>query len=266
MAPGSSGPPTSVPAASTASDTPPTSAVDSAGNIAVIGSTNEPTWPVTPDAYQPDFVGPFPYSDVTVTKFGPFGETLSYSTWIGGDGTDDFGLLAFDESDRLHIVFEATEDILTTPGSFQPFSNGNDLLVARFDLDVAPWVMLGGGLDGTVDTPNLAGGGILSPGSPTRLAVRGAAAGSTAWLAAGFHRVDQPLLGGTLIPSPDILLPLSTGAAGSESLGGTTGGFDLEFPWPNLPAQTSLWAQVWVYDEGAPHDWSASNGLQLVAQ
>ena len=199
-------------------------AVDTAGNVHVVGFANEPGWPTTPDAYQPDYVGPWPYSDTAFTKFDAFGEALVYSTWIGGNGTDNSGLIGLDGQDRAHVVFEASDDITTTPGVYQHASNGNDLLIARFDIPVAPYAMLGGGLAGSVDVPNLAGDGPLEPGSTTRVSVRGGNAGATSWLVAGFSRIDEPLLGGTLVPATDVLIPLSTDPDGSEKVGGVPAG------------------------------------------
>jgi hypothetical protein len=47
-----------------------------------------------------------------------------------------------------------------TGGSYDTTYGGNaDVAVAKFDLPPQPWKVLGGGLQGALDTPNLAGAG-----------------------------------------------------------------------------------------------------------
>ena len=60
-------------------------AVDGAGNAYVTGWSNTPTGPTTAGAYQPALPGD---NDGFVTKVGPTGASLAYSTFIGGTGSD----------------------------------------------------------------------------------------------------------------------------------------------------------------------------------
>jgi hypothetical protein len=64
-------------------------AVDNSGNIYEIGETNSPglgteAFPVTPDAYQNNFVGGL--SDAFVTILNPSAANPVYSTYLGGEG------------------------------------------------------------------------------------------------------------------------------------------------------------------------------------
>jgi hypothetical protein len=126
-----------------------------------------------------------------------------------------------------------------------------------FDLPILPWRVLGSGLKGTKDVPNLAGVGPLTAGSPTRLALRGASPSAPGWIVAGFSLLELPLLGGTLVPFPDVHAPILATAQGS---------LDLTFPWPALAPGTELTAQAWFFDPGAPQGWSASNALTMIGQ
>jgi len=128
------------------------------------------------------------------------------------------------------------------------------MVVARFNLPLAPWVVLGGGLKGTADIANLAGGGQVTAGASTRLSVRGGKASASAYLVVGLSSLDLPLKGGTLIPAPDLLVPLGTNAQGA---------MDLSFAWPAAPAGLALTLQLWIKDQGAVQGWSASNALRI---
>jgi Beta-propeller repeat len=235
---------------------------DEAGNVHVLGSSNEPGYPTTPDALQQNYIGPFPSDDAHYTKLDAFGEALVYSTWIGGNGQDGFGQVDTDVLGRAAIaILSSSPNLPTTAGAYDKTlaaGGSGDLAVLKFDLALLPWRVLGDGLGGTYgEIPNLAGRGALTPGSITRLSVRGARPSGVAWMVVGFSTIELPLLGGTLVPSPDIALPFPTGAQGS---------IDASFSWPSLAAGTNVWFQCWSYDPGAPEGWAASNALRVIAQ
>lgn len=119
-----------------------------------------------------------------------------------------------------------------------------------------PWTFLGLGLEGT-GLPLLQGAGDFSPGSTLSLEVTGAPASALGALIIGAVRIDQPFLGGTLVPAPDLLLILPTNAGGSLSLSAS-----------NLPAGLSglsFYFQYWVTDVAGPLGYAASNGLRGTA-
>ena len=62
-------------------------------------------------------------------------------------------------------------------------------------------------------------------------------------------------LGGTLVPSPDVLfMSLQTDSGGMLTL---------NLPWPSgIPVGTSLWYQFLLLDAAAPQGVAASNGLR----
>lgn len=69
-------------------------------------------------------------------------------------------------------------------------------------------------------------------------------------------RVDAPFKGGTLVPSPDLLvfLPLNAG-----------GDFTLPLVWPSgIPGGLSAYVHVWAADAGGPAGAVASNALQIL--
>jgi len=116
-----------------------------------------------------------------------------------------------------------------------------------------PWTDLGRGLPGKTRTPALTGSGDLSAGSAVALTVSGAAPGSIGWLGIGFSRIDLPLLGGTLVPSPDNLLLFPADARG---------GFVLPLAWPaGVPHRLAFYLQAWIIDPEGPQGWTATNGL-----
>jgi hypothetical protein len=227
--------------------------VDSGGNPLLLGAANEPDFPVTPDAFQPFFIGPLPSSsDALLCRLDALAEDLLYATWIGSDGSDTHGKLATDANGGAWAAFQAWWDLKTTPGAYQPTHAGStDLAVAKFQFEVLPWTILPGGVAGK-DLPSLVGLGSLASGSPTRLALRGAPASSPAVVLAGTQQVDLPLFGGTLVPLPVVVLPWTTDSSGAA---------EIVFPWPAAPSGTKLFFQVGCQDPLAPQGWSASNGL-----
>lgn len=237
-------------------------AVDAAGNAIAVGSSNEPTYPTTPDAFQKNNSGSFPSSDAFLTKLDTFGESLVYSTWFGGgSGSSALTFIELDVAgDPILCFFGNETSIPTTPGAYDSTYGGGtfgDIVAAKFDLSLAPWKVQGGGLAGGKDVPILAGKGDLIPGTAGRISLRGAGSQSTSLLIAGLSEANLPALGGTLVPYPTLLVSVGTNSAG---------GFDLPFVWPVVPPGTNIYVQVWVADPGAPFGASASNALMLVAQ
>ena len=117
----------------------------------------------------------------------------------------------------------------------------------------SPWSDLGLGLAGSVGTPTLSGAGAASPGANFALSLDGAAALAPTFLVVGTTRIDLPILGGTLVPSPDFLFTTATDAEGGD---------ELLFPWPpNGAPGLELTFQSWVIDAAAAQGVAASNGL-----
>ncbi len=85
------------------------------------------------------------------------------------------------------------------------------------------------------------------------LTLANAATNSTSGLFIGATNAGLPFFGGTLVPSPDVLILVPTGP---------TGGFLLPGLFPaGLPAGIPLHFQVWVLDPTAPQGHAASNAV-----
>lgn len=109
------------------------------------------------------------------------------------------------------------------------------------------------GLASPAGIPLLRGNGTLLAGSAFQLTVEGPS-NHLAVLALGLSRLDVPLFGGLLLPSPDTL-PLL--------LGNGQGLSSLTLTWPTgVPAGVDLFAQAWLLDATGPQGWTASNALQ----
>ena len=104
--------------------------------------------------------------------------------------------------------------------------------------------------------PELAGSGDLSASSLNQVTLSNAAASSGATLVFGVTALNAPFKGGTMVPQPLLLVPLTTSAGGGASL---------PFVWPvGIPAGFAVYFQFWIQDVAATHGLSASNGLRGV--
>ncbi|MCA8952343.1 MAG: hypothetical protein KDE27_22730 [Planctomycetes bacterium] len=119
--------------------------------------------------------------------------------------------------------------------------------------DTPTWTDLGNALGTTRRTPHLLGAGTTLPGARLRWRLSSAPENGLAAFVFGLQRVDQPLLGITLVPRTD-----AVSIAGLDGIGNATASLQ----WPGLPG-LSLWAQALIADPAAPQGISASNALRL---
>ena len=137
--------------------------------------------------------------------------------------------------------------------------DGNTRTVARTLSVLSPgstqWADLGLGLAGITGTPGLAGSGTLVGLSPVGLHLSGARPLAPVVIVIGFSQINAPFKGGTLVPSPDVLLfGFTSNGLGLLNLGGT---------WPSgFPSGTNIWFQQWITDAAGPLGYSATNGLR----
>lgn len=142
-----------------------------------------------------------------------------------------------------------------------PFASGVPLGTFTFTRTDSPptWIDLGGELAGTTGTATLTGSGQPSAGQAVALDVTGALPFAPAFLIFGLSELGAPFKGGTLVPTPDIILSgLNVASNGSLSLAST---------WPaGIPAGIPLVVQLWISDNGGPFAYAASNGICTVSQ
>lgn len=107
-------------------------AIDATGAAYVAGWTDSANFPVTAGAFQASRSGA---SDGFVAKLSPSGSTLSFSTLLGGAGTESCKGLAVDSSGASYLVgTTGSSDYPTTAGSFQPAAQGSgDAFVTKLN-------------------------------------------------------------------------------------------------------------------------------------
>ena len=97
-------------------------AVDSAGNVYVTGSTTSTNFPTTAGVVQTTLNGP---SDAFVAKLNSTGSSLTYSTYLGGSGSESGNSIAVNSAGNAYITgFTTSSNFPTTTGSFQTTYGG----------------------------------------------------------------------------------------------------------------------------------------------
>lgn len=105
-------------------------AVDSAGNAFLTGGTDSANFPIA-NAYQQELRGP---RDAFVSKLTPSGNTLIYSTYIGGTGADGGGGIAVVETGNAYVTGgTAPSDFPLVNALQKTYGGGNgDAFVLKF--------------------------------------------------------------------------------------------------------------------------------------
>lgn len=74
---------------------------------------------------------------------------------------------------------------------------------------------------------------------------------------AGFTRIDSPFFfGGTLVPSPDLIVILGSGPFGQLSITNSMPG--------GVPSGFTMYLHGWIADAGGPFGYSATNALEMI--
>lgn len=108
-------------------------AVDGSGAAYVTGDTSSLDFPTTPGAFDQTYGGG-EQGDAFVAKLNPDGNTLFYSTFLGGDGHDCGHAIAADEAGNAYVTGSTqSSNFPTTPGAFDRTYNGGDAFVAKMD-------------------------------------------------------------------------------------------------------------------------------------
>ena len=180
-----------------------------------------------------------------------------------GDAVDLFGQDGVIEPNSILVNFTGITALTMGPNQSLYFtadidvngtSSTTDDIEGFFCIRVGEWTDLGNGLAGTGGvTPLLVGTGTLFAGTPVTLTLSNALPSSQAFLFIGLSQVNLPFKGGTLVPSPDFLVPGLPINVSGELLIATN--------WPAVASGTAIYFQYWVIDSGGPNGASASNGL-----
>jgi len=143
---------------------------------------------------------------------------------------------------------------INPPSSFQLTSFGETEDYRPTD----PWYIRALGKPGSSTAQaRLSGSGPATAGSSNQILLEYAKPNASAFLILGLTRIEVPFKGGTLVPAPDFILPLTTDANGKLTLP-----FVLD---PAIPAGTKLYLQTWIVD-AVSFGWASSNGLRLMAK
>jgi hypothetical protein len=106
-------------------------AVDNSGNAYITGYTTSTNYDITSGSFQTTNGGSV---DVFVTKLNSTGNTLIYSTYIGGSSIDECRAIAIDGSGNAYITgWTGSTDYDITPGAFQIFNVGPDVFVTKLN-------------------------------------------------------------------------------------------------------------------------------------
>jgi hypothetical protein len=112
-------------------------AVDSAGSAYVTGDTASMDFPVV-GAYQPNLASN--NYDVFITKLAPTGDSLVYSTYFGGTGTDQGYAIAVDNSGAAYVAGWTNSADFPTLKAVQTAQGGDDAFVFKLSEDGATLV------------------------------------------------------------------------------------------------------------------------------
>jgi len=119
------------------------------------------------------------------------------------------------------------------------------------------WADLGQGLAGSNGVPRLTGSGTLTASSTVSWSLAAARATAPALFLVGFRRIQLPILGGMLVPAPDLQVLAATDGAGAASVSVRLA--------QSLPPGQEACVQVWVLDAAGPYGWAAANAIAAAA-
>jgi hypothetical protein len=106
-------------------------AVDATGSACVTGSTTSANYP-TQSAYQRSKNG---FSDAFVTKLSPGGNALTYSTYVGGSGSQESHAIAVDRTGSAYITGWTSSVDFPTRSPYQTWQGVADVFVTKLAPD-----------------------------------------------------------------------------------------------------------------------------------
>lgn len=198
-------------------------------------------------------------------------DVLWYADWDDADTTIDTGLFLEDKrllQEGVDLVSGTViDDIRGIQDGYAMSDDGRYIAVrlnlvgsldAAIRLDLGPWQKLGNGKPGST-APKLRAFGQLAGGTATTVRLTRGVPGGVAHLIIGLSPLNIPFYGGTLVPSPDVVvLGLPLDADGALE-------FTTTFP-SGVPAGAKIHMQYWIPDAGATLGFSASNAVVGTSQ
>jgi len=121
-------------------------AVDAAGNVIYVGSTNLDSLPTTPSVFQPArspgvcisgdrAAQPYPCPDAFIVKIGPNG-TLAWASYLGGLNIDQANGVAVDSTGNIYVTGFTESSDFPALNAFQPqFGGASDAFVTKISAD-----------------------------------------------------------------------------------------------------------------------------------
>jgi hypothetical protein len=107
--------------------------VSADGSVYLSGATVNSDFPISTGAYNTTFAG---VRDLFITKFNPTGNNILFSTFYGGNSTDESASLFVDANGNLYLTgITYSQNLPTTPGVIGQTWNGGvtDAFVAKFN-------------------------------------------------------------------------------------------------------------------------------------
>jgi hypothetical protein len=233
--------------------------VDTAGCAYVTGFTSSSNYP-TQNPFQ-TYVGPAHVYDVFVTKLAATGNSLAYSTYLAGTGSDVGDGIAVDESGQAYVTGNTYSTDFPLQSAFQTDQNGQDAFVTKLNAagnGLVYSTYLGGnsadnGYDIAVDNSGVAfvAGATVSTDFPIQGPVQTAQGGADAFVTrlnqSGSGVVFSTYLGGN---DTDNGLDIAIDNAGGVYVTGMT--YSTNFP-VGYPCQTNPnGCDVFVTKYGSP--------------
>ncbi|MGE0144273.1 MAG: hypothetical protein AB7I19_11715 [Planctomycetota bacterium] len=120
------------------------------------------------------------------------------------------------------------------------------------------WADLGQGLGSSVGRATLIGRGAFALGNLLGWSLAGAPARAAGVHVLSLQRLDLPIFGGILVPSPDVTIGFTASPLGTSELA-------LAVP-TALPIGTPLFAQSWFFDSGMPNSFGSSNAVTATSR